>query len=615
MIKKEKINILTLVIISFLLFFFKWTYSFFIFPNEDFFVKIVNNGISDGYFYYPFIKLLANFDFTNNFDGSYNKDHFLPIPYGSILFHAFFYKIFDIFSFILLEFISILFFLLIFYYIFIFFKINKLISIFISTFLFCLPNLISLTDFNNYPEINTFVYNFYNLRFPRPLIVNLYFFSFILLLIYSFKNSFFKNKNIFLFSLLLGLSFSSAFYIFFFQIFSLTGVLIYKYKFKIFDLIVINYKKLFLALLFFFILISPFLLLINFSSEDYLKKIGLVFIDSSMKVYLFKYYLTKLFRFKLVILYIFLFLSIYLFNCKLKETNLFILNIFFINFFSSIFSILFFIFFSNKIAYLYHFNNLVIINLALLLIILFLYLVIFLCRNKYRFYKNFSYLFLILLVPVIFFYNYSIYKDQKILDVNYRISQNQVLSKIKETKVDLYKMSLLTFDYQIITWAIFNNINQLPILGGTYALKNDNKVEKDLILSFKILNLSKADFIEFFDNKRKGYRYINSDVQSIFFTKYQANSLTTFNSSKNFSEEITKFIKSSSPFYTHQIIIPNEEILRLQDLFDKVDYNLSDISQFIVVSKKHPIIGKSRVSNILYNKILDNEYFLLYEKK
>ena len=76
-----------------------------------------------------------------------------------------------------------------------------------------------------------------------------------------------------------------------------------------------------------------------------------------------------------------------------------------------------------------------------------------------------------------------------------------------------------------------------------------------------------------------------------------------------------KFIDSSSPLYTHQIIIPNEEIFRLQDLFDKVNYNLSDISQFIVISKKHPIIGKSRVSNLLYNKILDNEYFLLYEKK
>jgi hypothetical protein len=221
----------------------------------------------------------------------------------------------------------------------------------------------------------------------------------------------------------------------------------------------------------------------------------------------------------------------------------------------------------------------------------------------------------ILLIPVIFFYNYLIYKDQKLLDANYRISQNQVISKIKDTGVDLNKTSLLTFDYPIITWAIFNNITQLPILGGTYSLKNDIKIEKDLILSFKILNLSKVDFIDFFENKRKGYRYINSDIQSIFFTKYQANSLTTFNSSKNFSEEIMKFIDSSSPLYTHQIIIPNEEILRLQDLFDKVDYNISDISQFIVISKKHPIIGKSRVSNLLYNKILDNEYFLLYEKK
>ena len=314
-------------------------------------------------------------------------------------------------------------------------------------------------------------------------------------------------------------------------------------------------------------------------------------------------------------LYVLVFLFIYFFNYKQKKINSFILNIFFINLFSSIFSVLFFIFFSSKIALLYHFNNLVVINFVLLLFIIFLYFVIFICRNKYRSYKNFNYFLFILLIPVIFFYNYSIYKDQKLLDANYRISQNQVISKIKDTGVDLNKTSLLTFDYPIITWAIFNNITQLPILGGTYSLKNDIKIEKDLILSFKILNLSKVDFIDFFENKRKGYRYINSDIQSIFFTKYQANSLTTFNSSKNFSEEIMKFIDSSSPLYTHQIIIPNEEIFRLQDLFDKVNYNLSDISQFIVISKKHPIIGKSRVSNLLYNKILDNEYFLLYEKK
>jgi hypothetical protein len=615
MIYKKYFDISLLACISFLLFFFKWAYSLFFFTNEDFFLKILSNGVSDGYFYYPFIKLLANVDFTNNFDGSYNENYFLPIPYGSIIYHAFFYKIFGSFSFILLEFISILFFLLIFYYIFIFLKINKQISIFLSTFLFCLPSFISFMNLSNYPEINTFVYNFYNLRFPRPLIVNLYFFSFILLLIYSFKCSFFKKKNIFLFSLLLGLSFSSAFYVFLFQVFSLIIVLIYKYKKKIFYLIIINYKKLVLAFLFFFILIFPFLFLLNFSSQDYLNKMGLIFIDNNMKIYLFKYYLSKLFRFKLVLLYVLVFLFIYFFNYKQKKINSFILNIFFINFFSSIFSVLFFIFFSSKIALLYHFNNLVVINFVLLLFIIFLYFVIFICRNKYRSSKNFNYFLFILLIPVIFFYNYSIYKDQKLLDANYRISQNQVISKIKDTGVDLNKTSLLTFDYPIITWAIFNNITQLPILGGTYSLKNDIKIEKDLILSFKILNLSKVDFIDFFENKRKGYRYINSDIQSIFFTKYQANSLTTFNSSKNFSEEIMKFIDGSSPLYTHQIIIPNEEIFRLQDLFDKVNYNLSDISQFIVISKKHPIIGKSRVSNLLYNKILDNEYFLLYEKK
>jgi hypothetical protein len=177
MIKKKYFHFFLLVAISFLLFFFKWVYSFIVFPKEDFFLKILSNSVSDGYFYYPFIKLLANIDFINNFDGSYNENYFLPIPYGSIIYHALFYKIFDTFSFILLEFISILIFLLIFYYIFIFLKIDKQLSILLSTFLFCFPSFLLLIDYSSHPEINNFAYNFYNLRFPRPLIANLYLFS------------------------------------------------------------------------------------------------------------------------------------------------------------------------------------------------------------------------------------------------------------------------------------------------------------------------------------------------------------------------------------------------------------------------------------------------------
>ena len=131
----------------------------------------------------------------------------------------------------------------------------------------------------------------------------------------------------------------------------------------------------------------------------------------------------------------------------------------------------------------------------------------------------------------------------------------------------LRNINLLTFDTEIMIWAIFKDVNYIKILDGTFSVKNDDITEKDLIESFKFLNLNKSNFKNFLKNKKIGYRYINHDARKIFWQKYQANSLKTFNNSKNFDESLKNFILNTSPLYMEQLAIPKEEFERLRKKF------------------------------------------------
>ena len=80
--------------------------------------------------------------------------------------------------------------------------------------IFVLPIITEQINILNIIEINTFSQNFYNLRFPRPLISQLYYFIFILILIISFRDEMFKLKYILPLSIVMGLTLSS-FFVFF----------------------------------------------------------------------------------------------------------------------------------------------------------------------------------------------------------------------------------------------------------------------------------------------------------------------------------------------------------------------------------------------------------------
>ena len=93
-------------------------------------------------------------------------------------------------------------------------------------------------------------------------------------------------------------------------------------------------------------------------------------------------------------------------------------------------------------------------------------------------------------------------------------------------------------------------------------------LELSFIDSLKFLKVSDRNFNQLIANKKVSWRYDNKYIKYISGYKYEANSLTTYNNSQNFKNEVLKYIKNSSPLKNHQIIVPDEEIIRLNTLFN-----------------------------------------------
>ena len=223
-----------LFLCAFFLFIGKWFSSFY-FYDEELGIRIIFDSQGDSYFYFPYIKALSSLDFNNSFDSNILNLKNISLPFGAIFFHSIFFSIFGFNTFIFLEFVCILLFLVIFYLIFQKFRLSKLVSLILSLSIFILVLLIDQVklDYISYlPRIS----EFYNLRFPRPLVVNLFFYSFILFLINLNNKEIYNNKNFIILGTILALSFTSFYYIFIIEVITFFLFLIYKYKFSIYFL-------------------------------------------------------------------------------------------------------------------------------------------------------------------------------------------------------------------------------------------------------------------------------------------------------------------------------------------------------------------------------------------
>ena len=204
-------------------------------------------------------------------------------------------------------------------------------------------------------------------------------------------------------------------------------------------------------------------------------------------------------------------------------------------------------------------------------------------------------------------YNNQVVREKRI--------EFQKITTLINDNVKISNSTLMTFDNELMIWAILNNVKYLSLIHSSFAPKTDTMIENDLIKSFRFLNLNVLDFKYFIRNIKEGWRYLNKNVVTFFAYKYQANSLTTFNNSKNFDAEVAKHIFSSSPLYTQQLAIPNEEFIRLEKKFNKTKLQNFNKPEIIVLEKLKPVTKKIVIKKHDYCKLYDGNIYILYFKK
>jgi len=608
MFQNKSINII--LIISVLLFSIKWVLSFYFF-KESLSVKIIFESVTDGHFYYPFIKYLAFLELDNSFDPYVKNLKLIPIPIGSIIFHSILLRIFGFAGIIIAEYLAIFLFLFLFYKIFSnFFSRNE--SILLALFFFIIPSLIKIANIDSLLYLNLFQNEFYSLRVHRPMITSLYFISFIYLLIIMDKTLIFEKKRSIALGLILGFSLSSFYYFFITEFLAISFFLIYKFKSKAINKLIQNYKYVLVSLLVFLLSITPFIINLIYHESDATERMGSFSLNVEKKVKLIDYYFEQYTKLKFLFV---LFLSTFCvyFANKKKIGNVKLVNIFYIIFLSVIISPVFFILISPKSGLLYHFNNAIFIWTSTFYIIFFVILI----KNYFKFnLKPLIINALICLLISIYCMNFYFEKNNLFNNQTYkdrRIEFNNIAEKLNNN-ITIQNTSLLTFDNELMVWAILNNIKYLNLLNGLFTSKKHDVIENDLIKNFKFLNLNKKDFIDFLKNEKRGWRYLNTNVASFFQYKYQANSLNTFNNSTNFEPHIKKFILSSSPIYTQQIAIPNEEFDRLEKKFVEYEFKNFREPEFIVLEKLKLITKRIVIEEKSYCKSFSGNIYILYLK-
>ena len=606
-LKKYKLIYIALIIIS-----IKWLISF-IFFIEPIDLRIIFESVTDGKYYYPLIKYLSEFRLNYSFDPEINDLKIIPIPFTSLFFHAFLFNLLNFYSFIFLEFIALAILLAIFYN---FYRIifSKDISLFLTLLLIVSPIIIKNTFFFDIQYLKIFSTNLFDFRVPRPMISNLFLFGFVFLVSKMYIKKFYSYKNFILVGLILGLSLSSFFYHFFLEIIVLLILLIIKFKKDFFNEITANFKFYFISILSCFLISIPFLINLMFHETDFTSRQCVFNLNYDIKITLLKFYLTKYFNLKFLIIIFFITSTMIYANLK-KIKNQNIINLLYVFFVSSLLTPFVFISLSSKSCVLYHFNNLIII-FGVLYLILFFQIILKPVLEKKRI-KKFTFFCSIILV-FIYCLNFYTLSKKKFNDQNYNEYRTEFkifTDKIRKLE-NFNKSSILTFDTNFMIWAILNDIKYLNLINGLFTSKKDFMIEEDIFAAFKILGLDKNNLKKFLknDNNKSQWRYLNNNMTTFFFYKYQANSLVTFNKSKDFNKEEKNYINKSSPLLHQQSIIPIFEKQRLIDNFMKYENKIKN-PDILILNKNENFYNPEKINLDNFCLSIDGKKLMLFLKK
>ena len=496
--------------------------------------------------------------------------------------------------------------------------------ILISLLLFTIPSIVEILNSFNIPyslNLKQLYSGFYNLRFPRPLITNLFFFSFILFLIkyYLGKKPESKKFNLFLTFIFLGALFNSFFFFFIVCSVLLFWIVILDLKQDIFkkeNLVLLLQLNIILL-----IVCLPFLFQIFFIEQDYYSRIGTFVIDSNLKYYLGQHLIKGFLKPEFILIFISN-IIIYYININLNPNNKKFLNFFWLLFFSSILAPIFYLLFMNKITF---FGNFVFI-IALSSLILLKFNIILLLFSKIL-QKEIKKSFILFIIFFLIFSNsIHFFKNSKVSMLsegehfkakNIETFRDDFSKTIKFLKNNSKKNSLLlTNDVHTQLWWIFSNKNYYYFPYVFFVSLTDDMIETQLINAFKYLKLNENDFINFFnENKITNWRVVNTN--NYFFLghlKYQANFLTKRSSINNYPEKTKKFILKRSIHHTNQVILSKEEIERLKKKF--VNTTLDErLEPDIIVLTKDSKLNKNLLMLKNFFIEFENSNFVVLKKK
>ena len=604
---QKKSFFLSALLLAILLVSLKWILSY-IYFDEDIVLRIINDS-TDGS-YYPIINSFSDFNLSPSYSEVILDLKVISFPILALFVNLFFFKIIGSYSFIFLEIICTAFFILIFNNILQKLSFSFFFTIICSIFLFILPTFLIDLSFLGIKTLDLLAANlqqFYSMRFPRPIISNLFFFAFIYFVIDFFLKKEDYFKSFYFFSILMGITINVFFYLFFIEFFLLIIVFFFKFKIIFFEIILKNFKHLFASLIIFLFFVIIFQLQIFYSEPDYIERLGVFYLNTNQKIILFEYLIKFLFGKNFI--FLFTLNTAFFFMIKNKP-----IRIFYFLFLSSILSPIFFFFIFNKGVDYYHFFNWVVIAGFLFPTICFLYLIDLKFFQKYNL-KNLSKFLLIFMLLYFNISNGLKYQNSAIQQTLVRSNLSDVTNFINNNKfLEDKNLEVLNLNIKLSNWFLLNdykNFSLIPIFFWTP--KKTETLENELISSLKFLKLSKNDFYDLIKNKRQSWRFKNNFVYNYFGRNYLANSLVTFNKNKDDFEDIEKkYIKSNNLIITHQVIIPKAEFLRLLNKFDNMN---TEINPDIVILDKNGFIKITELENNDYCQIFDNKLFIIYISK
>ena len=432
--------------------------------------------------YYPLIVSLSELNFNPTFLEYYNDTKIIPVPLASLAVHSIFYKLFNIYSFIILEYIfhSLLIFILfnIIKKIFNSSSIAGIFCVLIYILIFTLKALISFVE----PEIFYKLYDILNENFgtrtPRPLVTGVFYFGFIYYMMFFEEkiNNKLNYNYVLKIAIFFGLLANSFIFLF---IHSFIFLLIFLIKIsgtKLIEWIRFNYKKIF----YFIFLLSFFLLPIVFQSlygeGDSSSRAGLITISFEDKFFLIKYYLISLLRYEFIILFgLTLFFNWYFNKKKLLEQYIDKINIFFLLIMSSILSPFIFFIISPKIISIFHFVNIILFSF-IFYIILSLFCILYLLSKNFNFKNYYSKKIFYIILPIICLSTFVPLELNSLLkSKDQRIEITKLHRFFDKNNLKNTNSKLFTNDLLIMNLWLLNNNTQLVISDAFSNSLSDKK--------------------------------------------------------------------------------------------------------------------------------------------